>query len=97
MRNRNKTRKNKVASGCAGERRCVNEDKTTNMDDEAKEIEESSKFLSFRKMMKELSPHRLSLKDRLKDKTVPNTNVFRPDPPPSRRDDETSRRLAKRK
>ena len=75
----------------------VNEDKTTNGEDEVKVVGESSRSLSFRERMRGLSPHRRPLKDRMRDKTVSYIDLLRPGPPPSRRDDETSRRLAKRK
>ena len=67
----------------------VNKEKTTNRDNEVIEVGESSKSLSFCETMKGLSPHHLPLKDRLKDKTVPYIKLFRPGPPPSRRDDNT--------
>ena len=75
----------------------VNEENTTNMDDEVTEVGESSKSMSFRQRMRGSEPHHLPLKDRLKDKTVPYMDLFRPGPPPSRRDDDTYRRIAKRK
>ena len=75
----------------------VNEEKTINMDDEVTEVGESSKSLLFRKRMRGLEPHHLPLKDRLKDKTVSYIDLFQPSPPPSRRDDDTSRRMTKRK
>ena len=71
----------------------VNEEKTINRDDDLNELGKSSKSLSFREKMRGLSPHHFSLKDRLKDKTVPYIDLFRPDPPSSRRDNDTSRRM----
>ena len=73
----------------------MNEEKTTNMDDEVNGVRESSRSLSFCKRMRELAPHHLLLKDRLKDKTVSYIDLFRPGPPPSKRDNETSRRMKK--
>ena len=75
----------------------VNEDKTTEMKEKVKVVGESSRSLSFRERMRGLSPHRRPLKDRMRDKTVSYVDLLRPDPPPSRRDDEISRRLVKRK
>jgi hypothetical protein len=54
---------------------------------------ESSKSLSFREMMRELSPHRRPLKDQMRDKTVSYMDLLRPGPPPS----ESSKKYAKRK
>ena len=71
----------------------VNEEKTINRDDDLNELGKSSKNLSFREKMRRLSPHHLLLKDRLKNKTVPYIDLFRPDPPPSRRNDDTYRRM----
>jgi hypothetical protein len=73
----------------------LNEDKTTNMMDKVKVVGESLRSLSFHETMGELSPHRRLLKDRKRNKTVSYVDLLRPGPPPSRRDDETSRRLAK--
>ena len=75
----------------------VNEEKKINRDDDINELGESLKSLSFRERMRGLSPHHLPLKDRLRDKTVPYIDLFRPGPPPSRRDNDTSRIMTKRK
>ena len=75
----------------------VNEKKTTNRDDKVNEIGNFSKYISFHEIMRGLSLHHLPLKDRLKDKTVPYIDLFRPGPPPSRKDDNTSKGMAKRK
>jgi hypothetical protein len=47
--------------------------------------------------MKGLSPYRRFLKDQMMDKTVLYVDLLWPGPPPSRRDDETSWRLATQK
>ena len=75
----------------------VNDDKTTNNEVDEKEVVESSKFLSFRERLRGLPPYSLTLNDRLKNKMVPYIDLFRPDPPPSRRDDDTSRKMIKQK
>ena len=75
----------------------VNEEKTINRDDDINELGESLKSLSFRERMRGLSPHHLPLKDLLRDKMVPYIDLFRPGPPPSRRDNDTSRIMIKRK
>ena len=75
----------------------VNDDKTTTKEVDEKGVGESSRSLSFRKRMRGLTPHCLLLKDRLKNKTVAYIDLFRLDPPPSRRDDDISRIMAKQK
>ena len=73
----------------------INDDKTTTREVDEKSVGKSSRSLSFREKMRRLPPHSLLLKDRLKDKTVPYMDLFRPGPPPSRRDEDTSRRMTK--
>ena len=68
----------------------VNKENTTNMDDEVSEVVEPSKSMSFRQRMRGGEPYHLPLKNRLKDKMVPYRELFRPGPPPSRRNDDTS-------
>ena len=45
-------------------------------------VGESSRSLPFCERMRGLWPHRLPLNDRLKDKTVPYMDLFRPGPLP---------------
>jgi hypothetical protein len=72
----------------------VDEDKSNETEEEeVKVVGESSKSLSFRKRMRALSPHHLSLKDRKKDKTVSYMDLLRPGPPSS----DSSKKYAKRK
>ena len=47
---------------------------------EVKVAGESSKTLSFRKKMRGLSPHRLPLKERMKDQTISYVDLLRPNP-----------------
>jgi hypothetical protein len=47
---------------------------------EVKVVGESSKTLHIRKNMKGLSPHRLPLKERIKDRTISYVNLLRPNP-----------------
>ena len=75
----------------------LNEDKTTNKNDEMKVIGKSLRSLSFREKMKGLSPHRRPLKYRIRDKTILYVDLLRPGPPPSTRDDKTFKRLVNRK
>ena len=49
---------------------------------------ESSKTLSFREKMRRLSPHRLPLKERMKDRAISYADLLRPDPLPPRTDNE---------
>jgi hypothetical protein len=77
--------------------------KPEDVDDNSIDIEEikvageSSKTLSFRKKMRGLSPHRLPLKERKKDRTISYVDLLRPNPPPEidpRRKPGASTRLA---
>ena len=74
----------------------LNEEKSKDMDKDVKVVGKSSRSLLFHKRMRRLSPHCRPLKNRMRDKTVFYVDLLRPGPPPSTRDDETSRRLAKR-
>ena len=48
----------------------LDEEKSNEMEQEAKVEGESSMFLSFRERMRGLSPHRYPLKDRMRHKTI---------------------------
>ena len=54
--------------------------------EEVKVAEEFLRTLSFRKKRRGLSPHRLALKERIKDRTISYVNLLRPDPLPPRLD-----------
>ena len=54
--------------------------------EKVKVAEESLRTLSFRKKRRGLSPHRLPLKERIKDRTISYVNLLRPDPLPPRLD-----------
>ena len=63
----------------------------TDDDDELNEVEQRTKpmagltkDLSFHERMKRLSPHRLPLKERMKDRTISYVDLLRPDPLPTR-------------
>jgi hypothetical protein len=75
----------------------LNEEISNDMEKDVKVVDESLRFLSFFERMKGLSPHHRHLKDQMRDKTVSYVNLLRPGPPPSRRDDKPSRRLATQK
>jgi hypothetical protein len=79
----------------------LNVDKSINTEQGIKVEGKSSRYLSFREMMRHLSPHCCPLKEQMKDKTVSYFDLLRPGPPPSRRDDEKKseafRRLKTRK
>jgi hypothetical protein len=52
--------------------------------EELKVVGESSRTLRFRKKRRELSPHRLPLKERKKDRTISYVDLLRPNSPPPR-------------
>lgn len=54
--------------------------------EEVKVAGESSRTLWVRKKRRELSPHRLPLKERKKDRTISYVDLLRPNPPPPRWD-----------
>ena len=56
--------------------------------EEVKDVADPSRALSFREKMKRLSPHRLPLKERIKDRTISYVDLLRPDPLPRRDNDE---------
>ena len=62
---------------------------------------ESPKTLSFRERMRRLLPHRLPLKERMKDRAISYVDLLRSDPLPPKTDDDckpqSSRRMAGRK
>ena len=74
-------------------------DSDDNSDDVEDIAVESSKTLSFREKMKRLSPHRLPLKEQMKDQTISYVDLLRSDPLPPRTNNEwkpqSSRRLAR--
>lgn len=57
------------------------EDNTKKAEDGVKDGEASSRTLSFRERVRRLSPHRLPLKERMKDPTIGYMDLLRPDPP----------------
>ena len=63
------------------------------MEMEVKVMGESSRSLLFREKMKGLLSDRRPLNNRMRDKTVSYVDLLRPGPPPSIKDDETSKRL----
>ena len=75
----------------------LNEKELNHMEKEVNVVDKCLRSLLFCERMKGLSPHHRFLKDRMRDKTILYVDLLRLDPPPSRRDDETSRTLATRK
>jgi hypothetical protein len=77
----------------------LNENKSIDMEEEVKVLHKFIRSLSFREMMKILSPHCRPLKDRMKNKMVSYIDLLQPGPPPSRINNkmkrEASRRLVK--
>jgi len=66
-------------------------DKSIKMEEVLKMVGVYSKPLSFHKRVTGLSPHRHTLKDRMRDKTVSYIDLLQPGPPPS----ESSKKFAK--
>ena len=56
-------------------------------EEEIKDVVDPSRALSFRKKLKRLSPHRLPLKERMKDRTISYVDLFHPDLLPPRAND----------
>ena len=71
----------------------VDKNKSNETEKDVKVEGKSLKFLSFREMMRGLSPHPRLLKDQLRDKTVPYMDLLRPGPPIM----ESSKKYAKQK
>ena len=61
-----------------------NEEESNDVEEEAEPKVEIPKVLSFCESMKRLSPHRLSLKEWMKDRTIRYVDLFRPDLLPAR-------------
>ena len=75
----------------------------TDDDDESNDVEQRTKpmagltkDLSFRERMKRLSPHRLPLKERMKDRTISYVDLLRPDPLPTRLEQDSMPRVSRR-
>ena len=56
--------------------------------EEVKDVADPSRALSFREKMKRLLPHRLPLKERMKDRTISYVDLLCPDPLPRRGKDD---------
>ena len=77
----------------------INGDAESNdKDKERKDVADPPKTSSFREKMKKLSPHRLPLKEWMKDQSISYVDLFRPDPYSARADEDqvpiVSKRLA---
>jgi hypothetical protein len=70
----------------------LNENKLIDMEEEVKVIHEFIRSLSFREMIKILSPRRRPLNDRMKDKMVSYIDLLQPGPPTSRKDNKNEAR-----
>ena len=75
----------------------------TDDDEESNDVEQGTKpmaglteDLSFRERMKRLSPHRLPLKERMKDRTISYVDLLRPDPLPTRLEQDPMPRVSRR-
>ena len=67
------------------------EEESNYVEQEAEPMAEATKVLSFRERMKRLSPHRLPLKERMKDRTISYVDLLRPNPLPTRVEDSIPR------
>ena len=77
-----------------------NEEESNDVEQEVEPMAEATKVLSFCERMKRLSPHRLPLKERMKDSTISYVDLLCPDPLPTRVEDSiplVSRRLTLQK
>ena len=74
----------------------LNVENPMNTEHGIKVVGESLKPLSFCERMRNLSMYRLPLKKQMRDKTISYVDLFRPDPFPSRRDDEKQSKVCKR-
>ena len=75
----------------------------TDDDEESNDVEQGTKpmaelteNLSFRERMKRLSPHWLPLKERMKDRTISYVDLLRPDPLPTRLEQDPMPRVSRR-
>ena len=64
------------------------EEESNGEDEEVKDVADPSRALSFCEKMKRLSPHRLPLKERMKDCTISYVDLLRSDPLPRRDNDD---------
>ena len=64
------------------------EEESNGEDEELKDVADPSRALSFREKMARLSPHRLPLKERMKDCAISYVDLLRPEPLPPRRNDD---------
>ena len=77
-----------------------NEEKSNDVEQVVEPMAEATKVFSFHERMKRLSPHRLPLKERMKDRTINYVDLLHPNPLPTRVEDpipQVSRRLALQK
>ena len=63
------------------------EEESNDVEQETEPVAEATKVFSFRERMKRLSPHRLPLKERMKDQTINYVDLLRPNPLPTRVED----------
>ena len=75
----------------------------TDDDEESNDVEQGTKpmaelteHLSFRERMKRLSPHRLPLKERMKDRTISYVDLLHPHPLPTRLEQDPMPRVSRR-
>ena len=72
------------------------EEESNNVKQEAEPKAKIPKILSFCERMKRLSPHRLPMKEQMKDQTVCYVDLLCPDPLPPRLEDDFVPRVCRR-
>ena len=72
------------------------DEESNNVEQGTKPMAELTKDLSFRERMKRLSPHRLPLKERMKDRTINYVDLLRPNPLPARLEQDPMPQVSRR-
>ena len=72
------------------------DEESNDMEQGTKPMAELTEDLSFRERMKRLSPHRLPLKERMKDRTISYVDLLRPNPLPTRLEQDPMPRVSRR-
>ena len=73
-----------------------NEEELKDVEQGTEPMVELTKALLFSERMKRLSPHRLPLKEQMKDRTISYVDLLRPDPLPSRLEEDPMPRVSRR-
>ena len=73
-----------------------NEEESKDVEQGTEPMAKLTKALSFSEMMKRLSPHRLPLKERMKDRTINYIELLRPDPLLTKLEEDPMPRVSRR-